>query len=875
MAYHSAIYQSSSFNFLTYNGMMNNTLPTQAAHLLYCLDSNTTPEDGLLYQSALSYIQLDGSYASLDRIQQLFASMRRKAETTETLLEQAGGKNLLLLLTAYIGRMVSHELDDDVVWDDALGILSPDQQEAPVAIDDAWFDSVQLHAASQVFRPLTLIRQMLDHADEVKRSLKRQTADFIVSVSRADEDVSQLCYDLFEAMQLLKTPQDEQDASEKQQLARYIDITDISFIDELLDVELDYSLVSVMEIDQLLNRIKKTQQLRQRDYADFINHPPHAHFLYLIAHYVAASAAMQSRNTFYGLNYRNVAHLVSDDDAPFIFEYQYVCLVGKQLFYPLFTLVSQLFEDGASNSCVDFFNQIVSKHTGTLQLHSLSRAKQQPLGQISKSCNRVIEEMARQVTQALISIKNKQPVDTAIYHFDQYGHQQHALQYEHLSRKQMDSVLRDNRQGAEFGFGLLDEVVYLPQGKRDGIMVNLYDHAHAFSTELIVPYRYDNDRIMMYFVRSHQLHPHAGVDAGRINNIVAAFYRQVFTFTGESDAQASTDGVPFWQSHFYNPDMIPDALLSVPELTPTEHFLAYLPDNVDAKQQEHAQQHALKQTGGAVPRVESGATGYAAGSSRPDMGVVNRVELSTAASVDDPNALGEVHDVFELLAADNTDKKTPQHRSVITAAMVSESDASTRHDALESTALTDEEIISSFNSVAFDGALAGLKHSLSQSSIADKVDMQSVNDLSISDRAVDDLSVMAENNHADAMVLLSLHHYAKSDIKDKEKAFTWIKKAAKLDNEHAQYFLNQVFKHGWGIRANRQYSMFWLKLAASNGHTLAKVDVANQTRKQDMEGAVDKKKDINTTDLNDRMIQLLVFVFAFVVGLFVLSSWFF
>lgn len=565
--------------------------PSQVNILTYCLENKIAPKGGLLFQERLFKQSVAFSQTGINNLAFFIDYLNQKKETTQSLLEQSGGKNLLLLLSVFIVKYIEKHTDKTIIWQDNNHILGHQHKSNIIStIDDDWFEGLIIHIKPNHLKPLALLKQHIDHptkrSDDISFSavsitkqtnfsIVRAINNFILKVNAQNlQNKADFCRKALAKIQYLqKIPSSGQ---EQQVFADFtISQQPIAFASYCQYFKLNYGINSIKIIDDVLLNLKQKEQLNPRNYQDFVNDPAKAHFLYIIAHYVGLTSAKLSHNTLKWLTFADACHLLESEHAPDVYEYQHIAQIGAKIYFPLYPVITRLFENEAV-SCVDFVMQVVRHDVGHLKNHSV-QSKLSTDSAITIQMQQTITKAAQMVTQLFLakqslikpsleqSLENLTLTDvkqfsvyTDIKHKTDETNTQSPLQttvksISHDSYHQAIDGLND-KENAKLPMHpnvvhcfVYEQSLFLYHGKKQTMVVHLISQSVTnknIDIKLYLPFKMADkktDKITLYAVLTNQ--PIG--DSPYIEHVIAYFYQKAFALT-EKDKQKS-----FWQTHFF------------------------------------------------------------------------------------------------------------------------------------------------------------------------------------------------------------------------------------------------------------------------------------------------------------------------------------
>lgn len=354
-------------------------LKSQLNILSDCINQNTMPNGGIAYQNVWQKCEFSYSDAGLVKLNVLIIYLKKREETLPSLITRLDGKNLLLMMSVFIARFIERKINQPLQWSDKHAIFTHDVVASDIT--DDFICSLNIQANGHVFYPLWQIKQLLETSvtgselsfdainlnakdkNQNTHTLKRSVYDFIHHVT-VNPFVSATFFDnILEKIQFLQATNAQQELE--------VFGKKVAYTDYFMDVNFDFSKQSIAQLDTALAKLKTSLALSRNQYIEFIHDDAKVFLLYTLAHYIGTTASFLSHNTVTWLNYATGSAFIGHENAPFVYEYQHIAKINQHLFFPLYPVVSCLFDDNDVD-CVSFIDHIIQHHQGSLQAHALT-----------------------------------------------------------------------------------------------------------------------------------------------------------------------------------------------------------------------------------------------------------------------------------------------------------------------------------------------------------------------------------------------------------------------------------------------------------------------------------------------------------------------
>lgn len=284
----------------------------KAQDLLAALGTGADVPGGMACRSALQQSKLDYSLDSLDRVDVLLDQVRtRFSPQRESWKNQNGAENFCLVLAFYMGEVLARQTTLPIKWhtrEQAAVLMPPD-----IALPDAdWSRAVGI-IGTVVCVPLGLIEDKLfsGSGEMTCRSYVERLASKLPGAFAQDEN--QRCAQMLEAF--------FNDAEIPGGLAYRV---------QLKDAQLDYSLASLLRLDQMLQFIRPEIKCT---YEQFVNATETQNFLRWVGFYIGMTMARVAVTTVKWFDFAQAKQIVPE--LEFQFETTSMCLLGGRTYFPL------------------------------------------------------------------------------------------------------------------------------------------------------------------------------------------------------------------------------------------------------------------------------------------------------------------------------------------------------------------------------------------------------------------------------------------------------------------------------------------------------------------------------------------------------------
>lgn len=318
----------------------------QAQQLLKDLNSKTIPSDGLLYAHELFALTLDYGLASLKPLDKLLKQLHQQGETPNSLMEQEGGENFILMVAVYLIEVVVKQTKKSVQWynyDEAVNRLSSDY-----GLERNFYSSIVAVINGNVCLPLGLFADILNGRGHHTCVSYVEERCQVVSENH-ETDQNEWCKIYLDAIRNKKYMPGGNAYRKALELITF-----------------DDSFRSVEEIDRLLLTIKKTEQLNVDKYKDFITNTEKTNALLLIGFYLGMLIAKHSREVIKWFSFDEYKQLIQQPDLERRFEMHATYRIGNMYQHPLEVLTAILFDpdydtNNKEYSCIGYVKRIIGR----------------------------------------------------------------------------------------------------------------------------------------------------------------------------------------------------------------------------------------------------------------------------------------------------------------------------------------------------------------------------------------------------------------------------------------------------------------------------------------------------------------------------------
>ncbi len=310
--------------------------------LLTALDNKEIPETGLLYAEKLFEQNWNYSWQSVKQVDEFCHFIKMQDVSLESIQTQTQGRNLLVLLAAYLAEVISRHIGLQLTWS-VSGENDKQIEEGGHRGDFSQSLIVIIHEKS--INPLEVIIKSLQSKNEANH-----------------------CYIYIQMIaELLKENLDINDWS-------YICVNKIThhepvfggnfYHDYLAKIKLDFSLSSIQKIDVLLMLIAAHEELNEAKFQNqFLTVPEKKNFLILIAFYLVMVIAKRIHPVFRWCDYQTLIQVTDNPQLPQNFENELSLNINGSIITPLLVLKSILIQQERGLVLTQFVDYIKQKNT--------------------------------------------------------------------------------------------------------------------------------------------------------------------------------------------------------------------------------------------------------------------------------------------------------------------------------------------------------------------------------------------------------------------------------------------------------------------------------------------------------------------------------
>ncbi|GAA5168706.1 hypothetical protein [Viridibacterium curvum] len=311
-------------------------LQDKAGLLLAAVESGADVPGGVFLAKALQQAKLDYSEASLQRIDALLSQVRAKLKPVkEGFLDDAARENFTLTLAFYLGSYVARELQDALTWH-SLEEAAQQLPEGSLPNDEFVTHVLGLVPGSWLL-PLVVLEDGLfsgtgeySAAGWVKRTVERMLTE--AQAVTLEWDIGNL--DRFLRGEKLRGG--------------------VAFEEELRAIRLDFSIESLIQIDELLRTIRAREALV---YPEYIRAARTANLSRLLAVYMTRTAAVRAQCSLKWIEYAQAKEMGMDFELQF--ETTFLAAMGDQTLFPLLAVHELLFSEKPTLSCTLFAKKVL------------------------------------------------------------------------------------------------------------------------------------------------------------------------------------------------------------------------------------------------------------------------------------------------------------------------------------------------------------------------------------------------------------------------------------------------------------------------------------------------------------------------------------
>lgn len=311
-------------------------LQEKAGLLLAAVESGADVPGGVFLAKALQQAKLDYSAASLQRIDALLSQVRAKLKPVkEGFLDDAARENFALTLAFYLSSYVARQTGGDVSWhsaDEAMQRLPADSLP-----DDPFLTHVLGNVPGSWLLPMVVLNDSL-FAGESGHTASSWVERSIKLTQEREQEVA-LDWDVANLDRFLR--------GEKLRGG-------VAFEEELRAIRLDFSMESLIQIDELLRTIRAREALV---YPEYIRAARTANLSRLLAVYMTRTAAVRAQCSLKWIEYAQAKEMGMDFELQF--ETTFLAAMGDQTLFPLLAVHELLFSEKPTLSCTLFAKKVL------------------------------------------------------------------------------------------------------------------------------------------------------------------------------------------------------------------------------------------------------------------------------------------------------------------------------------------------------------------------------------------------------------------------------------------------------------------------------------------------------------------------------------
>ncbi len=443
--------------------------------LLTALDNKEIPETGLLYAEKLFEQNWNYSWQSVKQVDEFCHFIKMQDVSLESIQTQTQGRNLLVLLAAYLAELISRHLGLPLTW--AKGYESDKQIEQ--AVDQGHFSQsliAIIHEKS--INPLEVIIKNLQ-----SKTLTNHCCSYVQMIA-----------------ELLKESLDINDWSYicVNKLIHHEPVFGGNFYhDYLAKIKLDFSLSSIQKIDVLLMLIAAHEELNEAKFQNqFLTVPEKKNFLILIAFYLVMVIAKRIHPVFRWCDYQTLIQVTDNPQLPQNFENELSLNMNGAIITPLALLKSILIHHDRGLVLSQFVDYIKQKNSEPYLECIPSTVQNHPdivLPELWKSAASLAGYLAGVGSLYLHDGGNLQTILLPAFITDEGKVEQltlNNLAFVENSVQHGLQILENNPQNQHIQLLIYDVYRNLPSRRSDAICIEIYVYSdeQPLRLKLIIPY---------------------------------------------------------------------------------------------------------------------------------------------------------------------------------------------------------------------------------------------------------------------------------------------------------------------------------------------------------------------------------------------------
>ncbi|HQV22122.1 MAG TPA: hypothetical protein PLJ88_03435, partial [Agitococcus sp.] len=306
------------------------------------LDNKKNPETGLLYAEQLFTQNWNYSWQSVKQVDEFCHFIKMQNISLESIQTQTEGRNLLLLLAAYIAEVLSRHIGLPLRW--TQGDENNEQIER-VVYQGNFSQSAIAIIHEKSINPVEVIIKSLQSKNAANHCyLYVQMIAELLKESLDINDWSYICVN---------------------KLTHHEPVFGGNFYHEYLaKIELDYSLSSIQKIDVLFMLIAAHEELDEAKFQkQFLTVPEKKNFLILMAFYLVMVIAKRVHPVFRWCDYQTLIQVTDNPQLPQNFENELSLNMNGAIIAPLALLKSILIQQDKGLVLTQFIDYIKQKNS--------------------------------------------------------------------------------------------------------------------------------------------------------------------------------------------------------------------------------------------------------------------------------------------------------------------------------------------------------------------------------------------------------------------------------------------------------------------------------------------------------------------------------
>ena len=532
----------------------NRVATAQQIHtLLYHLTTKQPPPFAVLFWSNLQKIEFDYSAQSIAGLSRFFAALSQHNCQLADVLAKKGGQALVLTVAAYIADYLATATGQTIEWYDYTAMCEEVARQNArhhtyLQLPASFENSLTARIGQKVYcQPLKLLPSLLN-GEEV-------LSPFIAEMTQTIHQQTQV--------NLLQAPDDVcRDYLAKLKTGKLLDPS-IGFFSYLADVNFDYSLASLGQIDKALAAIAQDFSFQRDDYVAFVQQSSQQAFCYLLGFYIGVTSSRLANAAVRWVSYEQMYESLGEEFGEAV-EHSFVLLLEDGYRTPMLVVTNRLFALAKKfpTTATAFAQIVIAQNAGhisvlpmqsnanhgsaAMNLPSLWQQAMQAAGTVVgfmlstlAQGQRVLPCIYQATTQGTI------PLTKQI----EFGDESTAINLAEIqplpdAATDIDTVidslyqtLHHNPKLSPFGVACFDSYVNLPMGRTEGIVieVRVYD-SPTLQLQLMLPYQSANDShsLTIYPLVSNQAPAQGATDATitgeQLTTLTSYFYQACLNY---------------------------------------------------------------------------------------------------------------------------------------------------------------------------------------------------------------------------------------------------------------------------------------------------------------------------------------------------------